>query len=292
MEYFVAVVDHGGVTRAANALYIAQPSLSQAIRSLERELGVELFDRSGRTMTLTSAGEVFEDGARKALRDVELAERRVHAVRDLDAGRLRIAATPSLALDPLPAAVAALRKAHPRIQLHITEPDSPADVVNEVRLARAEIGLTTLGGPTAPLHEVVLGQEELGFVVSATHAAELPEQVTLADMARVPLLTEPSDADAERLIETAAREHGGHIAVRTAHRQAVWELVQAGVGGAVMPTELARTRIRHTQTFSFDPPVVRTIGVVHRKAPLSPAARAFMALVRQPLTQPSPLPGR
>ncbi|WP_370943249.1 LysR family transcriptional regulator [Amycolatopsis sp. cg5] len=56
VEYFVAVVDHGGVTKAAEALFLAQPSLSQAVRQLERELGAELFDRTGRHLVLTAAG--------------------------------------------------------------------------------------------------------------------------------------------------------------------------------------------------------------------------------------------
>ncbi|WP_159298262.1 LysR family transcriptional regulator, partial [Raoultella terrigena] len=138
-------------TKAANALYIAQPSLSQAIRSLEREVGVELFDRTGRSMTLTPAGEVFEVGARAVIRAAARARAGVAPVRDLHSGRLGIAASSAMALGLLPAAVARLRARHPNLQLMITEPGSPSEIVTDVRLGRAEIGLTYLDVDTGPL---------------------------------------------------------------------------------------------------------------------------------------------
>lgn len=68
-EYFLAVVEHGGVTRAAQALYLAQPSLSEAIRRLEEELGVVLFERSGRGLVPTPAGRALVEPARRIVAD-------------------------------------------------------------------------------------------------------------------------------------------------------------------------------------------------------------------------------
>ncbi|MFD0656241.1 LysR family transcriptional regulator [Thermocatellispora tengchongensis] len=81
LEYFLAVVDHGGFNRAAKALYIAQPSLSQAIRNLEKELAGPLFHRIGRRVVLTDAGHALIEPARQVIRSVEVAQASVASVR-------------------------------------------------------------------------------------------------------------------------------------------------------------------------------------------------------------------
>src|SRR5580704_6663240 len=103
LRAFVAVVDHGGVTRAAAELHVAQPSLSQTIRSLEHEFGVELFHRVGRRLVLTSAGEALLGPARQVLRDMDTVGASVAQVKGLTAGRLDLVAEPTLATDPVAA---------------------------------------------------------------------------------------------------------------------------------------------------------------------------------------------
>lgn len=288
LEYFVAVVDHGGVTKAAAALYIAQPSLSQAIRGLERELDVQLFDRSGRSLTLTAAGRTFEEGARAALKEAARARERVEAVRELRAGRLRIATTPLLALDPLPAAGAKLRSLHPNIQLHVSHPGSPAEVVDEVRSGRAEIGLTHLDVPTGSLVVEPLADQHFALAMSPELAAGLPDPFPLAQLPRLPLIAECGEGAGQTPEGDVIDAHGGRVIVWSAHPQAMWELVQLGVGAALLPLELARHRIRGAVALSTEPRITRRVGLIHRNGPLSPAARAFTSILRQPLQQPVP----
>ncbi len=102
VEYFLAVVDHGGITNAAKALYVAQPSVSQAIRQLERQVGVDLFDRTGKRVALNANGAAFVTPARNIVRDVAQAHDRVAGILELRAGRLEIAALSTLSMDPLP----------------------------------------------------------------------------------------------------------------------------------------------------------------------------------------------
>ncbi len=101
VTYFVAVVDHGGITKAAQALYISQPSLSQAIRTLERRLGATLFDRTGRRLVLTDAGRTFDLAARRILADVERAKAKVTAVRELEFGRVDVVSYSAFSIDPM-----------------------------------------------------------------------------------------------------------------------------------------------------------------------------------------------
>ena len=114
LRYALAVVEHGTFTAAAEACFVAQPSLSHAIRTLERDLGVELFHRIGRRAQLTSAGEAFVPAARQVLRAVDAVRAEVGAVVDLITGRLDLVALPTLAVDPVATLVGAFRKALPR----------------------------------------------------------------------------------------------------------------------------------------------------------------------------------
>src|SRR5690242_11627317 len=95
LSYVLAVVDNGGFTAAADAMHVTQPALSQAVATLERELGVPLFHRTGRTVTLSSAGEALVGPARQALRDAATARSAVEAVIGLDAGRLDVVCLPT-----------------------------------------------------------------------------------------------------------------------------------------------------------------------------------------------------
>jgi LysR family cyn operon transcriptional activator len=95
LRYLLAVADHGGFTRAAEALHVSQPTLSQQIRQLEETLGVSLFDRSSRTVKPTDAGEAYIECARRVLVELEAGKRALHDVKDLSRGTLRLAMTPT-----------------------------------------------------------------------------------------------------------------------------------------------------------------------------------------------------
>src|SRR6478672_6950180 len=97
IEYVVGVVEHGGFTRAADALHVTQPALSEGIARLEAELGVTLFHRVGRRAVLSAAGDAFLEPARQLLRDRSVLTTSVAAVVGLDAGRLDLVALPTLA---------------------------------------------------------------------------------------------------------------------------------------------------------------------------------------------------
>jgi len=94
LRYLLAVAEHHNFTRAAEALYVSQPTLSQQIKQLEESLDVQLLDRSGRTVRLTDAGEVYLRHARRALGELDAAKRAIHELQDLSRGSLRLGMTP------------------------------------------------------------------------------------------------------------------------------------------------------------------------------------------------------
>jgi DNA-binding transcriptional LysR family regulator len=121
VEYFLAVVEHEGINGAAASLGVAQPTISQALRGLERELGVQLFHRIGRGMVLSAAGRSMVGPSRQILRDVTAVEDLLATSDGALAGRLDIMAFPALAIGPLVGLVTEFRRTHPNVMVRLGE---------------------------------------------------------------------------------------------------------------------------------------------------------------------------
>src|SRR5581483_12115666 len=128
LGYLIAVADHGGFTRAATALHVSQPTLSHGIRALESELGVALFDRLGRSVQLTAAGESVVESARLVLRDMADLTAIAAATAGVEQGRLDVTSLPTLAADPLAPIVGAFRRRHPGITVRVHDAEDVAAV--------------------------------------------------------------------------------------------------------------------------------------------------------------------
>ena len=141
LEYFLAIVDHDGFGRAAQHLHLAQPSLSQSIANLERELGVQLFHRIGRSVVLSAAGSELVEPARQVLRDLRTARATVDSVKGLQRGTLELVSMPSPGIEPLGALTRQFSGRHPGITLGVGAAFTPAEVVEKVRQGSCELGL-------------------------------------------------------------------------------------------------------------------------------------------------------
>src|SRR5215471_14261493 len=161
LQLFLAVVDQGGVTRAAEAALVSQPSVSQAVRELERELGTPLFHRVGRGVVLTPAGEALVGPARQALRDVDAAAAAVRAVTGLAAGHLDLCALPTLAVDPVAPLVGAFRTAHPGVTVRLADAEGPPEVAALVSSGDVEIGITADPAGNEGVRAVPLGRQQM-----------------------------------------------------------------------------------------------------------------------------------
>src|SRR6478736_2441149 len=156
VEYVLAVVDRGTFTRAAAAMAVSQPSLSDGIRRLEAELDVRLFHRLGRSVELTDAGRAFVGPARQLTRDRDAVFESVATVRDLQSGTLDIVALPTLAADPLGRLGGGFRKAHPGIAVRAVVPPADGAVVAMVLVGRSALGQTAIRAPRDELVGVTL----------------------------------------------------------------------------------------------------------------------------------------
>lgn len=288
MEYFLAVVDCGGVTRAATQLRVAQPSLSQAVRKLEKDLGVELFHRVGRGLVLSSAGEALVGPARSILRDVESAENAVRDVGAMRAGRIDIASLSDLSSDPLSVWVAKFRRQYPDVRFHIEEREESADVVALVRSGACELGIMTLPLPTDELEGEKLIDQRLVLVCPPGSAARWPDPVPITDLTRVPFVMSERGTATRDYIERSLRRHGVEpdVAVEVRQRGAVLPIVLAGGGVSIVALRSGLdAMLRGGVVRELDPPLSRPMGVVHRPGRISTAAAEFLACARTSFTE-------
>ena len=165
LEYFLAVAEAGSFTRAAARLTIAQPSLSHAVRLLERELGADLFERGGRGVRLTPAGEALVAPARRTLRSFTLAAGAVRGASDTGYGRVRVMTNTLWAMDPLVRVVGAFRQVRPGARIVVVDPVHRSDVLEAVRSGEADLGLVGGTPPAGPLASQWLGDQDLVAVV-------------------------------------------------------------------------------------------------------------------------------
>ena len=286
VEYVVAVVEHGGFTKAAAAIPISQPSLSQGIRSLERELGTPLFHRHGREVSLTSAGEAFLGPARQLLLDAASAREAVGLVRGLEGGRLDLVSLPTLAVEPLVGLIGRFHAAHADVVVRVLDAAVADEAPELVRDGSCELGLVELLGGAAPTGLVAhrLADQEL-FAVSPPDSRRPASRGVLRTdrLADLALVTTPRGTSTRRLLDEAlaAASVAPRIAVETEHRDALLPLVLAGAGTTILPAPLARQAgTQGAVVRRLSPPLRRTVGIVHRDRPLSPAAEAFLHLAR------------
>lgn len=281
IEYVVGVVDHGGFTRAAAALHVTQPALSEGVARLEAELGVTLFHRVGRTAVLAAAGEAFLEPARQLLRDRAVLTTSVAAVVGLVAGRLDLVALPTLAVEPLAPLVGRFRQLHPGVVVHIEQPEEDDAVADRVRSGRSEIGLADLPIDVRGLVSRPLVTQELMAVLSPSSPLAGRRRLTMKDLTGVPLVMTPPASPVRRRIDTAFANVGAEptLAVETEQRDSIVALVLAGAGASILPSPLAATaRAAGAVTIALSPRLRRDVGLVWRDGPLSPAAKAFISL--------------
>lgn len=274
LRYFLAVIDHGGITPAADALFVSQPSLSQTMRQLESDLGVELLDRGGRVALPTAAGRELATMARQVLAETDAARERVRQVGALEVGRLVVATASTLAVHPLTPLLARLRRDHPGLEAQVLDGGNPAGVLELLRRGTAELGVVDLpviddgwAVRTLPGEEIVLA--------AAAHIA-LPDPVPRAAVADLDLGAAVPDLRAGTPLAQTLAGLVGRVRVRSSHRQLLWELVRCGSVVTFVGRRTAEQVLPGVVLRALDPPLVREVGLVWREGSLSPAGEALV----------------
>ncbi|MBD8874046.1 transcriptional regulator CynR [Rhodanobacter sp. DHB23] len=281
IRYFLAVAEHGSFTRAAAALHVSQPALSQQIRQLEETLGAALFDRSGRSTRLTDAGTAYLQHARRALLDLEAGRRALHDVRDLSRGTLRLGVMPTLASYLVGPLAAAFHRSHPGIALDIHE--MPQERIEALLLDdRLDVGIAFDRAGSPEVASEALLTETLALVVGREHPGAGRRSTALQALERESLALLSGEFATRRQIDLCCRRHGlrPHVAIEANAVDALLEIVRRTHLATLLPTAVACGDDLHA--IALRPALLeRTVVLLQRNgAYQAAAARAFVELAR------------
>ncbi len=280
LRYFVAAARGLHFGKAAEELFISQPSLSLQIQRLERELGTELFHRKGRRVVLTDAGVALLPLAERLLEGEREARRAVQEVMGLERGRLVLCALPALDQHLLPPWLAQFRREHPGVELRVRELRPTRAVVQAVTDGQADLGFVQL--PCATDGEALalrpLLEEPLQMVVASDHPFAQRGEVALAEAADAEWVWVHEAQEATHPLYAACIQAGftPRVVCESGSVQGVLALVAAGLGIALLPRLAVEPREGITAVPLAAPTPTRTLAVVWQPARLSHAARAFL----------------
>ena len=287
LRAFLMVAERRSFTRAAEALFLSQPAVTQQIQSLEREVGERLFERQGRRITLTPAGEAFYPFVSRALALLAEGQAAVGEVRAGLTGRVILAAGPTTTIFTLPPVLAAFRQTCPRVQL-LVQTGTSREVTDRVADGRADVGIVTTVYEQEELLHTALFRDEILFVVRGGHplaAGVAPDgAATRAALVAEPFILFPRGTGFRAYVEQwfAARGVAPRVTMELDSAEAVKAMVAAGLGAAAVPRvalqeELASGRLAPV-TLSDEPPLYRQVcRVLRRDKHLSRPLAALIA---------------
>ena len=283
LVYFDAVVRHGGFSRAAERLRVAQPAVSAQIKQLETELGTTLLQRTTRRVTLTEAGEVFLARARQALEQLDRARADLDELSTVQRGRVRIGATLILGSLDLPSALAQFRRRYPGVRLAL-QTGLIAELLGTLHAGEVDLvlGPVHTGLPAHFLADTLV-DESLVLVTAPGHPLAADRAagrvVTLAAVRDEPFVCLRARSGLHGILCAAAAAEGfvPRIEFETYSPASIRELVAAGLGVALLATSAARAPGPPIGVHRLDrPPWHPPIGLIRaRGRPLTPAAKAF-----------------
>lgn len=292
VEYFVAVVEAGSITQAAANLYLAQPSLSHQITTLEKELGGALFERLPRGLRLTPAGRAFLVEAKRIVSDVNRARRAVQSVTEGVLGELEVSTVTSLAVGIIPSVARSWRASHPKMSLRLHEHTHASRLEESLLNGVGDFGFGPV--PRLPMAEVIdVGAEEFVFVLPADDPLAGQRAVDPAELAQRPWVLYDATHGLSAVVTTVCSAHGfaPSGAVRTSQVETAARLAAAGLGPALLPANVVPTNI-DALVLPATRPLIRHLAAYSRTA-MPPIVRGFVEAIRDPrhgLIAPKSLP--
>ena len=288
LRAFCQTVRLGSVSRASEALYVSQPAITLQLQALERELGVPLFERSGRRLAPTPEGQLLYELAQPLVESLDgLGASFREKVRGLDAGELNIAANSSTILYLLPKIVEHFRSQHPEVRLTLHNAAS-ADGTDLLRSDAVDLAVGSMLDVPADLSYAPVYRFEPLLIAPPDHPLIKQRDLKLADLSPHALILPPKRQLTYRLVDLVFQQN--RVPYTVALEVGGWEVIKQyvamGMGvsiiSAICLTESDRDRLAARSLSQWFPS--RSYGVVVRKGKyLSPQARAFIELIKPDL---------
>lgn len=284
IRYFLAVAEHRNFTRAAEALHVSQPTLSQQIRQLEDVLHTQLLDRSGRHVQLTDAGVAWMRYAKLALQDLDAGVRAIHDVSELNRGSLRLALTPTFSAYLVAPLMDRFHGLHPGITIdiqEITQDQIEAQIADD----RLDAGIAFEPVHSSDIESEPLFLETLSLVVGRGHArATRRKPLSAKDFASEQLVLLNRAFATRRYIDEYCMQNRirPQVAIEASSISAIVEIVRRGQLATVLPDHIARehAELRHVLLEPALP--ARMVVLLQRKDGYRTAAsRAFVRALKE-----------
>jgi LysR family nitrogen assimilation transcriptional regulator len=287
LRYFVAIVDHGSLSRAALVLHVAQPALTQQLRQLEEELGVQLLHRSAQGVLNTDAGKVFYEHAQAILKQVADAQAAVVQSAERPSGSVTLGLPHSISDALALPLLTAIRERYPEITLQLTE-EITGSLAEQLRAGRINLAVLFDDGQLGSFTATPLVEEELRFVCRADAAvAAGRDSLTLRAALDTTLILPGLQHGVRPRIETTARAAGlaTHDVIEINSVAILKSAILAGMGATILPVAPVQAEVERGAMRALairDPAIARTVVLcTSRNIPLTNAAAAVSRLVVQ-----------
>ncbi|HEX7650365.1 MAG TPA: LysR family transcriptional regulator [Noviherbaspirillum sp.] len=285
LRAFVAVAELNSFRAAAESIHLSQPALSRRVEKLEAALGIRLFDRTTRSVSLTAVGRDFSKKARALLDDLEDSLLSMREVASSQVGEVVIACIPSAVYYFLPQVLKEYHAQYPRIRVRILD-DGANAVLESVTRGEADFGISIIGTQEPEIEFQSILSESFVVACRSDHPLAVKRQVTWAELDQYDYMTVDKSSGNRLLLDNALATANARPSWRyeARHISTLVGMVEAGLGIAVVP-RLSMPMGKHPTLVSIplaDPSVERTVGLIRRRGrELSPSARQLYQMIEQ-----------
>ncbi|AMP00209.1 bacterial regulatory helix-turn-helix, lysR family protein [Collimonas arenae] len=285
LRAFVAVAELGSFRAAADSIHLSQPALSRRVEKLEIALGVRLFERTTRSVSLTAVGKDFSRKARTLLDDLENSLLSMHEVAASQVGEVVIACVPSAVYYFLPNVLRAYREQYPKIRVRIID-DSANAVLESVARGEADFGINIIGTQEPAIDFQVILKESFVAACRRDHPLAKKRKVTWAELGQHDFMTVDKSSGNRLLMDLALANTDVRLSwcYEARHVSTLLGMVETGLGVAVVP-RLSMPQGEHATLTSVqlvEPSVDRTVGLIRRRGhELPPSARQLYQMIEK-----------
>ncbi|WP_431223064.1 transcriptional regulator CynR [Serratia sp. L9] len=284
IRYFLAVAEQGNFTRAAEVLHVSQPTLSQQIKQLEESLQTTLFDRSGRKVQLTDAGEAWMRYARLALQDLDAGKRAIQDVATLERGSLRLAMTPTFTAYLIGPLVDRFFRLYPGITLNIQEmtQDKIETLLCDDSL---DIGIAFDPVQSLDIEASMLFTERLQLVVGeGHHLANRRDTLSALELQQLPMVLLNRDFATRIYVDDYCQHQSitPYVAMEANAIGAIVEIVRRGQLATILPQAIARDNpLLRPIPLAIPMPARNALLLQRKEGYRSAAVRAFIEMLNE-----------